>query len=122
MAAASLTASNTSMGPKWWAVAISLILGKGHHQDGAEHVKPDQRAEFILVAFQMIADGPVHNQQPENKAAEQQDLPDSAQLKTAYDLTRIRMHSTSASLPDGLRFVGLRVQSMIQGLDKSITY
>jgi hypothetical protein len=39
-----------------------------------------------------------------------------SKLKTAYDLTRIRSHSTDASLPDELRFAGPRVQSMIEGL------
>jgi len=39
-----------------------------------------------------------------------------SKLKKAYDLTRLRMHSTDASISDDLRFAGPRVQSMIREL------
>ena len=60
---------------------------KHHHENGAEHVKNDQRSAvagifvFVFLAIEHGRHGPIDDHQPKDQSAEQEDLPEAAQLE-----------------------------------------
>jgi hypothetical protein len=49
---------------------------EGHNQDGAKDVEHNETCGFILVAeAQVVGDGPVDDQEPEDQPHKEQNLP-----------------------------------------------